>query len=48
MHEWVHICNDVDSLQVVAFGIHIHSSMGEKCTIFVTRNICNVWLCIHL
>jgi hypothetical protein len=46
MHEWVHICNDVDSLQVVAFGIHIHSSMGEKW--FVTRNICYVWLYIHL
>jgi len=41
MHEWVHICNDVDSLQV-AFGIHIHSSMGEKCTTFVTRTICYV------
>jgi hypothetical protein len=31
MCEKVHVCNDVDNVQVVAFGIHIHKSMGAKC-----------------
>jgi hypothetical protein len=42
MCEWIHICSDVDSIQIVAFGMHIHNSMGAKCTVLVTRTTCYV------
>jgi hypothetical protein len=48
MCEWIHICSDVDSVQIVAFGMHIHNSMGAKCIVLVTRTTCYVWLYTHM
>jgi hypothetical protein len=42
------ICNDVDSVQIVAFGMHIHNSMGAKCIVLVTRTTCYVWFYTHM
>ncbi len=48
MCEWVHICNDVDNVQVVAFGVHKHNSMGAKCIVLVTKTTPYVWLHTHM
>jgi hypothetical protein len=44
MCEWVHICSDVDNVQVVAFGVHKVNSMGPKCIVLVTKTTPYVWL----
>jgi hypothetical protein len=50
MCEWIHICSDVDNVQIVAFGMHIHNSMGAKCIVLVTRIVmCDyIHICIDV
>jgi hypothetical protein len=41
IYKWVHTCNDLDNGQ-------IHTLIGAKCVILITKTTCYVWLSTHI